>query len=145
MPVIRKNKAKTESNDTQAIKSLFKKYNEDKVTVKGIFKFVEALFYRLGYIAELAMLLLGKKIRKYVYLVYRKAKRILKEVLIFTERLLKGVLEDIGFSQQRVDDILLNIKNIWAKSKKENRKGTQDVGAYVAQGVKRTKSSGQPL
>ena len=41
MPVIRKNKAKTESNDTQAIKSLFKKYNEDKVTVKGIFKFVE--------------------------------------------------------------------------------------------------------
>ena len=85
------------------------------------------------------MLLLGKKKRKYVYLVYRKAKRIFKEVLIFTERLLKGVLEDIGFSQQRVDDILLNIKNIWAKSKKENRKGTQDVGAYVAQGVKKNK------
>ena len=139
MPVIRKNKAKTESNDTQAIKSLFKKYNEDKVTVKGIFKFVEACFYKLGYTAELTMLLLGKKIRKYAYIVSRKVKRILKEVLIFTERLLKGVLEDIGFSQQRVDGILLNIKNIWAKSKKENRKGTQDIGAYVAQGVKKNK------
>ena len=31
MPVIRKEKAKTETNDTQAIKVLFKKYNKETI------------------------------------------------------------------------------------------------------------------
>ena len=65
MPVIRKEKAKTETSDTQAIKTLFKRYNKDKVTVKGIVKFLGAVCYRLGYSAELTVLLVNKKIKKY--------------------------------------------------------------------------------
>ena len=140
MPVIRKEKAKTETNDTQAIKVLFKKYNKEKTTLKGIGKFITAVFYKLGYSAELTVLLVLKKIKKYAYIIYRRVKRIVKEILIFAERLLEGVLEDVGFPHQRVEEILSNIKNIWSKSKKDkNLKPTQEVGAYVAQGVKKNK------
>ena len=140
MPVIRKEKAKTETNDTQAIKVLFKKYNKEKTTLKGIGKFITAVFYKLGYSAELTVLLVLKKIKKYAYIIYRRVKRIVKEILIFAERLLEGVLEDVGFPHQRVEEILSNIKNIWSKSKKDkNLNPTQEVGAYVAQGVKKNK------
>ena len=140
MPVIRKNKAKAESNDTQTIKRLFKRYNKDKVTLKGIGSFIAAVFYKLGYTAEITVILLLKKIRKYAYILYRKVKRLVKEVGIFTERLLKGVLEDIGFPHQKVESILDNIKNIWKHSRKDTkRKATQEVGAYVAQGVKKNR------
>ncbi len=140
MPVIRKEKAKTETNDTQAIKSLFKRYNKEKITVKGIGKFLAAVCYRLGYSAELTVLLLRKRIKKYAYLIYRRVKRIVKEILIFAERLLEGVLADVGFPSERVEEISTNIKNIWKKSKEdENLKPTQEVRAYVAQGVKKNR------
>lgn len=140
MPVIRKNKAKTESDDTQAIKLLFRKYNKDKITKEGIIEFFTDVFYKLGYTAEITVLLGLKKVKKYAYLLYRKVKRLLKEVGIFTERLLEGILEDIGFPHQKVKDILSNIKNIWSGSRKdETRKATQEVGAYVAQGFRKNR------
>lgn len=138
MPVIRKDKAKTETNDTRAIKTLFKRYNKEKITAKGIAKFFTAIFYKLGYFAELAVLLVWKKFKKYAYLIYRRVKRLIKDILIFAERLLEGVLEDVGFPHERVKEISSNIKKIWRKSKKDNNlKATQEVGAYVAQGVKK--------
>ena len=140
MPVIRKEKAKTETNDTQAIKSLFRKYNKEKITLKGIGEFIAAVCYKLGYSAELTVLLIRKKIKKYAYIIYRRVKRIVKEILIFAERLFEGVLEDVGFPHQRVEEILSNIKNIWKKSKNDkNLKPAQEVRAYVAQGVKKNK------
>ena len=140
MPVIRKEKAKTETNDTQAIKSLFRKYNKEKITLKGIGEFIAAVCYKLGYSAELTFLLIRKKIKKYAYIIYRRVKRIVKEILIFAERLFEGVLEDVGFPHQRVEEILSNIKNIWKKSKNDkNLKPAQEVRAYVAQGVKKNK------
>jgi len=140
MPVIRKEKAKTETNDTQVIKSLFKRYNKEKITVKGIGKFLAAVCYRLGYSAELTVLLVWKKIKKYAYLIYRRVKRIIKEILVFAERLLKGVLEDVGFPHERVEEILSDIKHIWKKSREDEKlKPAQEVGAYVAQGVKKNK------
>ncbi len=138
MPVIRKEKAKTETNDTQGIKSLFKKYNKEKITVKGIGEFAAEVCYKLGYCAEMALLLAGKKVKKYTYLIYRRVKRVVKEILIFAERLMEGVLEDVGFPHEKVEEILSNIKNIWRKSKEdENLKPSKEVGAYVAQGVKK--------
>ena len=140
MPVIRKEKAKTETSDTQAIKTLFKRYNKDKVTVKGIVKFLGAVCYRLGYSAELTVLLVNKKIKKYAYILYRKVKRVIKEILIFVERLMEGILEDVGFPQQKIEEILTNIKNIWKNSRKDkSAKATKEVGAYVVQGVKHHK------
>ena len=141
MPVIRKEKAKTDSNDTQAIKTLFRRFNKDKITVKGIGKFLAAVCYKLGYSAELTVLLIYKKVKKYAYIIRRKIKRIIKEIMIFTERLMEGVLEDVGFPHQKVEEILSNIKNIWKKSKEdENLKPTKEVKAYVAQGVKKNKN-----
>ena len=140
MPVIRKEKAKTETSDTQAIKTLFKRYNKDKVTVKGIVKFLGAVCYRLGYSAELAVILVNKKIKKYAYILYRKVKRAIKEILIFVERLMEGILEDVGFPQHKIEEILTNIKNIWKNSRKDkSAKATKEVGAYVVQGVKHHK------
>ena len=110
MPVIRKEKAKTDSNDTQAIKTLFRRFNKDKITVKGIGKFLAAVCYKLGYSAELTVLLIYKKVKKYAYIIRRKIKRIIKEIMIFTERLMEGVLEDVGFPHQKVEEILSNIK-----------------------------------
>ena len=140
MPVIRKEKAKTETSDTQAIKTLFKRYNKDKVTVKGIVKFLGAVCYRLGFSAELTVLLVNKKIKKYAYILYRKVKRVIKEILIFVERLMEGILEDVGFPQHKIEEILTNIKNIWKNSRKDkSAKATKEVGAYVVQGVKHHK------
>lgn len=136
MPVKRKDKKMKAEKNTSVIKSLFKRYNQDKVTFGGLKKFCMAVFYRLGYSAELTVILIWKKIRKAAYIVYRYLKRIGKEVKIFIERMLESIFEDIGFPYSKVKKTLSNIKNILKRSKEDaNVQASAEVKAYVKQGV----------
>ena len=135
MPVI-KNK-KNNAAKTGGLASLFKRYNKDKVTAKGVSKFFTAVFYRLGYMAELTVILALKKIKKSAYVLYRKLKRIFKEVRIFTDRLLDGILDDLGLPFARIKGALIYIKRLRRIGKKDaSRQTGKEVREYVAQGVK---------
>lgn len=135
MPVI-KNK-KNSAAKTGGLASLFKRYNKDEVTAKGVSKFFTAVFYRLGYMAELTVILALKKIKKSAYVLYRKLKRIFKEVRIFTDRLLDGILDDLGLPFARIKGALIYIKRLRRIGKKDaSRQTGKEVREYVAQGVK---------
>ncbi|MBE6887912.1 MAG: M23 family metallopeptidase [Ruminococcaceae bacterium] len=140
MPVKRKDKKKSAEKQPSAIVSLFKRFNKDKVTFDGVKKFLTAFFYRLGYSAELTVILIWKKVKHAAYILYRYLKRIWKEVKIFIDRMLESVFEDIGFPLARLKASFYNIKNILKKSKEDtNVKAQEEVKAYVKQGVKKHK------
>ena len=140
MPVIRKDKHKTAAKHPSAIVGLFKRYNSDKVTLEGVKKFCTACFYRLGYSAELTVILAWKKVKKAAYILYRYLKRVWKEVKIFIDRMLDSVLEDIGFPLSRIKASFHNIKGILKRSKEDATvKAQAEVKAYVKQGVEKHK------
>ena len=140
MPVKRKDKNESAAKERSVIKSLFKRYNKDKVTLDGLKKFSKAIFYRLGYSAELAVILVWKKVKKVAYIVYRYIKRVWKEIKTFIDRLLDSIFEDIGFPLSRVKDSFYNIKKIIIRSKEDSSvKAQEEVKAYVKQGVAKHK------
>ena len=141
MPLKRKEKSEEANKNKSTLISLFKKYNKGEITKIGIKKFFVTVFYRLGYSAELTTLLLVKKARKVSYICYRYLKKIYKEIKIFINKLVDGMLEDIGFPLSRLKASVLNIRQIIKKSKEDdNVHAKQEVKAYVSQGIKKHKS-----
>ena len=135
MPVIKNKKNKAAKTD--GLMFLFKKYNKEKVTVKGIKQFFTAVFYRLGYSAELTAILVWKKIKKSVYVLYRKFKRVSKEVRIFADRFLGSIFDDLGLPFARIKGAFIYIKRLIRLGKKDDSRQTgKEVRQYVAQGVK---------
>ena len=140
MPVKRKDKKIKAEKNTPVLKSLFKRYNQDKITFKGLEKFCIAVFYRLGYSAELVAILVHKKVKKAAYIICRYIKRVWKEVKIFIDRMLESVFEDIGFPLSRLKASFYNIKKILKRSKEDKTvKAQAEVKAYVKQGVAKHK------
>ena len=135
MPVIKNKKNKAAKTD--GLMSLFKKYNKDKATVKGIKQFFTAVFYRLGYSAELTVILAWKKIKKSAYVLYRKFKRVFKEVRVFADRFLGSIFDDLGLPFARIKGAFIYIKRLIRLGKKDaSRQTGKEVRQYVAQGVK---------
>ncbi len=140
MPVIKNKKNKAAKNDSGSLLSLFKRYNKDKITSEGVKKFFTAVFYRLGYVTELTVILAWKKIKKSAYILYRKFKRIYKEIRIFTDRLIDGILDDVGLPFARIKGAFLYIKRLIRITKQdESRQTGKEVREYVSQGVKNNK------
>ena len=138
MPVIKNKNNKAAKTD--GLLSLFKTYNKEKVTADGVKKFFTALFYRLGYLAELTVIVAWKKVKKSAYILYRILKRIFKEIRIFTDRLLDGILEDLGLPFARIKGAFIYIKRLIRIGKKDSSRQTgKEVREYVAQGVKNNK------
>ena len=138
MPVIKNKNNKAAKTD--GLLSLFKTYNKEKVTADGVKKFFTALFYRLGYMAELTVIVAWKKVKKSAYILYRILKRIFKEIRIFTDRLLDGILEDLGLPFARIKGAFIYIKRLIRIGKKDSSRQTgKEVREYVAQGVKNNK------
>ena len=138
MPVI-KNK-NNKAAKTGSLMSLFKRYNKEKVTSKGVKQFFTAIFYRLGYSAELTVILAWKKVKKSAYVLYRKFKRIYKEVKIFTDRFFGSILDELGLPLTRIKGALIYIKRLRRLGKKDTSRQTgKEVREYVAQGVKNNK------
>lgn len=140
MPIKRKIKKEAAKGSSSTLISLFKRYNKDKITPDGVKKFLTAVFYRLGYMAELSVILVWKRVKKVAYICYRYIKRTAKEVKIFINRMLDSVLEDIGFPLSRIKASFVNIKNIIRRSKEDTSvKAKKEVAAYVKQGVQKHK------
>ena len=136
MPVKRKDKNKAPEKELSFIVSAFKRYNKDKVTFNGLKKFCMAVFYRLGYSAEIVAIVISKKVKKAAYVIYRYIKRIWKEVKEFIYRMLESIFEDIGFPLSRLKSTVSNINKIIEESKEDETVNAQEeVKAYVKQGV----------
>ncbi|MBQ5781871.1 MAG: M23 family metallopeptidase, partial [Oscillospiraceae bacterium] len=141
MPVKHKKKKRAASGEALFIVSLFMRYNGDGITTEGIKKFLTAVFYKLGYTAELNVILAWKKIKKVCYILYRYAKRIYKEIKIFMERMLGGVLDEIGFPLVLLKKVIVNIKNILIRKKTDGKQSTKgELRAYLKQGVQKYKN-----
>ncbi|MBR2028295.1 MAG: peptidoglycan DD-metalloendopeptidase family protein [Oscillospiraceae bacterium] len=138
MPAI--NNKKDKAAKTGGLKSLFKRYNQEKVTAKGIKQFFTAIFYRLGYSAELTVILTWKKIRKFAYVRYRKLKRIFKEVRIFADRFFGSIFDDLGLPFARIKSAFINIKKLRKLGREDSTRQTgKEVRDYVAQGFKKNR------
>ena len=138
MPVIKNKNNKAAKTGT--LGTLFKRYNKEKITAKGVKQFLTAVCYRLGYLAELTVILAHKKIKKSSYVLYRKAKRILKEVRVFTNILFVGILEDLGIPFKRIKGAFIYIKRLVRIGKKDaSRQTGKEVREYLAQGLKNNK------
>ena len=140
MPIKRIIKKEAAKGSSSVLVSLFKKYNKDKITFEGIKSFAVSICYRLGYEAEINVILVWKKIRKAAYICYRYIKRTAKEVKVFIDRMLDSVLEDIGFPLSRIKASFVNIKNIIRRSKEDDSVEAQkEVREYLKQGIKKHK------
>ena len=140
MPIKRIIKKEAAKGSSSVLVSLFKKYNKDKITFEGIKSFAVSICYRLGYKAEINVILVWKKIRKAAYICYRYIKRTAKEVKVFIDRMLDSVLEDIGFPLSRIKASFVNIKNIIRRSKEDDSVEAQkEVREYLKQGIKKHK------
>ena len=140
MPIKRIIKKEAAKGSSSVLVSLFKKYNKDKITFEGIKNFAVSICYRLGYKAEINVILVWKKIRKAAYVCYRYIKRTAKEVKVFIDRMLDSVLEDIGFPLSRIKASFVNIKNIIRRSKEDDSVEAQkEVREYLKQGIKKHK------
>ena len=138
MPVI-KNKD-NKAAKTGALAALFKNFNNNKVSAKGIGQFLTAIFYRLGYMAEINAILAWKKIKNSAYILSRKVKRVLKEVRTFVFRLLGGILEELGLPSSTVKRAVKNTKHLISKGKEDTSVQTgKEVRQYLAQGVKKNR------
>ncbi len=140
MPIKRKNESEAAKKDKSTLVKLFKKYNKDEVTKDGVNKFFVTIFYRLGYTAELTVLLVLKKVRNVSYTLYRYLKRVYKEIKLFIKKLADGMLEDIGFPLSRIKASIFNIAKIIKQSKDdENIQAKHEVKEYLSQGIKKHK------
>ncbi|MEG0020677.1 MAG: hypothetical protein RR728_09025, partial [Oscillospiraceae bacterium] len=142
MPV----KHKERSTDTAGAKKsktkiIFNRYNKEKITLKGMESFFAALFYRIGYAAELETILAVKWIKGILHIVHKYGKKVLKEIRIFADRMFDTVFDEIGKPMSRIKASFFNIKDILKSSKQDkNIKAGQEIKAYVTQGVKKHKS-----
>ncbi|MEG2081978.1 MAG: M23 family metallopeptidase [Oscillospiraceae bacterium] len=142
MPV----KHQERSTDTAVAKKsktkiIFNRYNKEKITLKGMESFFVALFYRIGYAAELETILAVKWIKGILHIVHKYGKKVLKEIRIFADRMFDTVFDEIGKPMSRIKASFFNIKDILKSSKQDkNIKAGQEIKAYVTQGVKKHKS-----
>ena len=145
MPLLQKNKQKgkaSKNKKSSTVKRMFKRYNKNGISFEGVKKFFAAVFYRIGYAAELETIIIYKVISNWIYRIYRLIKKILKEISIFLGRMFDTVFEDIGAPLSRIKAAVFNIIDIIAKSKKDKTvKPIKEIKAYVKQGLKKHKSS----
>lgn len=142
MPVKRKIRSDNETKaQTSRVKKIFNRYNKEKITVEGVKKFFGALFYRIGYAAELEVILVSKWIQSIWYITYKAIKKVLKEIKIFADRMFDTMFEDVGRPLSRLKASIFNVKDIIKNSKDDkNVKTGAEVKAYVSQGIKKHKS-----
>lgn len=142
MPVKRKTRSgNTETTQKSKVKKIFNRYNKEKITGQGVKRFLLALFYRIGYTAELELLLISKSAKSIWYITCKYGRKIKKEIKIFVLRMFDTVFEDIGKPMSRIKASFFNVNDILKASKQDKTiKASKEIKQYIFQGVKKHSS-----
>ncbi|MEG0091167.1 MAG: hypothetical protein RSA20_05055, partial [Oscillospiraceae bacterium] len=142
MPVKYKDKSRdTAKAEKSKTKIIFNRYNNGKITLHGLRMFFAALFYRIGYAAELEAVLMSKQFKSGLHIIHKYGKKVLKEIRIFLWRMFDTVIDEVGKPLSRIKASFFNIKEILKSSKQDKSiKAGKEIRTYVSQGVKKHKS-----
>lgn len=122
------------------IKSVFKRYNPEKVTLKGICNFLGYIFYRVGYEIEVNTSFIWSYLFYILNDIYSAIKNTSKTVLVFFNRLIDTVLDDLGEPIEKIGMTFHKVSTIIKESRKDkNRSTVKEVSSYLKQGVKKNR------
>lgn len=143
MPLKRKVK-KTGGNGneerTSQIIIIFKRYNEEKITLKGIEKFLLTIFYRVGYTIELQYQVVARYAGKIFAKMFQKVSGLVSDFGIFLDKFIDTILEDLGEPIDRVEEACENIAEIFRQARGDNnRSAVKEIKTYIQQGITKHK------
>ncbi len=149
MPLNSKNKNANTNGAKKAgstIKTIFKRYNPEKVTIDGIKNFLGFIFYRVGFNIEINSLMVWKQVKKVIDKVFAKAKGVFYKAADFFDKLTDTILDDLGEPLERIGRAFTALSAIIRESKEDkNRSAGKEMRAYMKEGMVKHKNLAKTL
>ncbi len=142
MPLKSKEKAKNNGTEKSGTKlsAMFRRYNPDKVTVKGLKNFFKLVFYKTGYDIEIATGKLGKKIGYAADAVAELVIGSFRTAVKFLDKLVDTILDDLGEPLDKIGSAFTSIGLIIKEAKTDkSRKAGKEVRRYIREGLVKNK------
>ncbi|MBQ3008755.1 MAG: G5 domain-containing protein, partial [Oscillospiraceae bacterium] len=118
------------------LKTIFKRYNPDKVTIDGLKNFFGFVFYKVGYNVEMNFNIIGDRFSKVFDNIFKFISSSFKSLSVFLDKLTDTLLDDLGEPLERISRAITAIGTIIRESKTDkNRSARREMGAYVKEGV----------
>ncbi len=131
---------------SSAIKTIFKRYNPEKVTIDGIKNFFGFIFYRVGFNVEINALVMWKAVKKVIDKFYFFAKGVFIRVADFFDKLADTMLDDLGEPLEKVARAFAAVSEIIRESKSDkNRSAGKEMRAYMKEGMAKHKKLAKML
>ena len=135
------------SRKTESIlKTIYKRYNPEKVTIKGLKNFFGMVFYKTGYDVEMVSLKIWKKISKVLLNVAADVFSVAKAVAVFFDKLTDTILDDLGEPLDRVGSAFAGISEIIKETKNDKSiKTGKLLRKYIREGLEKHKDLAKTL
>lgn len=128
------------------LKTIFKRYNPDKVTKDGLKNFFGFVFYKIGYDVESGFKVVFSRSIKVFDKIYKFLGNIWKTAAIFLDQLADTLLDDLGEPLERIGRALSGISAIIKDTKADkNRSTRKEMGAYMKEGMSKHKELAKTL
>lgn len=122
------------------LKTIFKRYNPDKVTIDGIKNFLGMVFYKTGYDIEVVCGKAGRKLAQVFDKITTFTISAFTTAASFMDKLMDTILDDLGEPLERVGRAFTGISTIIKESKTDkNRKAGKELTKYVKEGMSKHK------
>ena len=122
------------------LKTIFKRYNPDKVTIDGIKNFLGMVFYKTGYEIEVVCGKAGRKLAEVFGKITTFTISAFTTAASFMDKLMDTILDDLGEPLERVGRAFTGISTIIKESKTDkNRKAGKELKKYVKEGMSKHK------
>lgn len=149
MPLFSKDKSAKTNGAIKAgsvIKTIFKRYNPEKVTIDGLKNFFGLIFYRVGYNIEINAGIVAKKLKKVFDKAYTFVSGIIDSVSVFFDKLTDTVLDDLGEPMERIGRAITAVSAIIKESRGDkNRSAGKEMHAYMKEGMAKHKNLAKTL
>lgn len=133
---------KTES----ILKTIFKRYNPEKVTINGLKNFFAMVFYKTGYEIELGTLKAGKHVSKFFEQATSFVVSAFTTAADFFDKLTDTILDDLGEPLEKVGSAIAGIRDIIKETKNDkSRKTGRELKAYIREGLSKHKELAKTL
>ena len=142
-----KNASNNGSRKTESIlKTIYKRYNPEKVTIQGLKNFFGMIFYKTGYEVEMVSLQLFKKVSKFIGHIGAAAFSAAKTGAEFFDKLTDTILDDLGEPLDRVGSAFTGISEIIKETKNDkNIKTGHLLKKYIKEGLEKHRDLAKTL
>ncbi|MBQ7903695.1 MAG: M23 family metallopeptidase [Oscillospiraceae bacterium] len=149
MPLMSKNKTAKHNGprkNESVLKTIFKRYNPEKVTIDGIKNFLGMVFYKTGCDIEKVCGKVWEKVSKVFDRIIKFTVAAFKTAAEFMDKLADTILDDLGEPLERVGRAFTGINTIIRESKTDkSRKAGKELRKYVKEGVAKHKELAKVL